>query len=72
MDITVQEHRHNGVGDQRINLRDIEGFIRTVSAVPNWTPRNLTEQFAIYKNATTYRFYWYDTTNNEWRYATGA
>lgn len=65
-------HRHNGLGDQRINLQDIQGLIRTVSVAPTHAPRNLFEQFVIYTNGVTYRFYWYDTTNNAWRYATGT
>lgn len=72
MEPTIQEHRHNGIGDQRINLSDIMGMILTVSAVPTHTPRNLYEQFVIYTNGATYRFYWYDTTNKVWRYAVGA
>lgn len=58
-------------GEDR-DIINLTGFIKTVSAVPTWTPRTFTEQFAIYKNATTYRFYWYDNENNEWRYSTGA
>lgn len=50
----------------------IEGFIPTVSAAPTWTPKKFSEQFAVYKNATTYRFYWYDSTNAEWRYTSGT
>ena len=72
LDQDLRTHRHDGIGSELINLSDIRGFIRTVDTAPTHTPRNLSEQFIIYKNATTYRFYWYDTINNEWRYATGA
>lgn len=68
----MNNHRHDGNRDQRINLDSIVGLIRIVDAVPTWTPRNMSEQFAIYSSGATYRFYWYDSVNNAWRYATGA
>ena len=72
METTIQEHRHNGLGDQRLNLVDILGMVKTVSVAPTHTPRSLLEQVLIYSNGATYRFYWYDTINKAWRYATGA
>lgn len=53
-------------------IEDLWGMVKTVSTAPTWTPRKFSEQFAIYSNSTTYRFYWYDTTNNAWRYASGT
>jgi len=68
----VHDHRHNGLDSQKIDFSDIQGFIRTVDVVPTWTPRSINEQVAIYNGVTVYRFYWYDSLNNEWRFATGT
>ena len=72
IDQKIREHFHNGIDSGTLKLENIFGTIRTVDAAPTHTPRNLFEQIIVYKNATTYRLYWYDTTNNEWRYATGT
>jgi len=63
-------HNHGGNGDQRIQLGDLQELIEVVSAVPTNIPRDFAEQFKIYRNSTTYRFYWHDGTG--WRYATGT
>jgi hypothetical protein len=63
-------HDHSGNQDQRIRLDDISALIEVVSTVPSHVPRDFNEQFRIYKNGTTYRFYWHDGTG--WRYATGT
>jgi len=68
----IKNHRHDGFNAQLIDLSYIQGFIRTVDKVPDWTPRNLSEQFAIYNGVTVYRFYWRDTLNNEWRFVAGT
>lgn len=68
MPTEFQSHNHDGSNSQLINLADIAGFIETVSVAPTHTPRNFFDQFKIYSNSTTYRFYWYDTTNQAWRY----
>jgi hypothetical protein len=47
------------------------GNIRVISAVPTWTPQGKTEDsMALYVNGTTERLYFYDFTNNRWRYFT--
>lgn len=51
-------------------FQDITGLIRTISTVPDWTPKKFSDQFIIYISGATYRFYIYDVTNNTWRYAT--
>lgn len=63
-------HDHSGNGDQRIRLDDLASLIDVVSTAPTHIPRDFNEQFKIYKNGSTYRFYWHDGTG--WRYATGA
>lgn len=64
----VSKHRHDGADSENINIADLEGFIRTVSAVPTWTPTVFSEQMVVYKNGATIRFYIYDTLNKAWRY----
>ena len=53
-------------------LVDITGLFDTVSSAPTQAPANIFDQIKIYKNGTTYRLYWYDAVNNQWRYATGT
>ena len=72
LDNAIKMHMHDGNLTQRVNLFDIFGKIETVSAVPSGTPRDVYSQFKIYSNGATYRFYWYDFTNNAWRYAVGS
>lgn len=50
-------------------IETITGNIQSVSSVPTHVPRHLYEQFVIYKNGSSERFYWFDTTNNEWNYS---
>jgi len=64
----VRKHTHNGVNSVNINIKDLSGFIRTVSAVPSWVPTNFYDQLAIYKNGATIRLYIYDVKNKAWRY----
>lgn len=49
-------------------LEDVYGSIPTVSSAPTIVPKKIGEQFRVYSNGTTYRLYWYDFTNNAWRY----
>ena len=57
--------------NKRINWNtDIIGLFETVSAVPTLTPTKPYDQIKFYSNATTYRLYVYDQTNQVWRYAT--
>ena len=51
-------------------LDTLIGKIKTVSAVPTWTPRNLYEQLVIYVSGATLRLYMYDNTNKAWRFST--
>jgi hypothetical protein len=52
-----------------LRVEDILGNFPQVTATPTWTPKTFRDQFAIYKNGSTYRLYVYDTANNAWRYA---
>lgn len=72
MEPTIKDHRHNGIGDQRINLTDIVGMFPTVSVAPTHIPRNLYEQLVIYINGATYKLYLYDATNKNWKSVTLA
>lgn len=52
-------------------IQQLEGLIPTVTAVPTWTPRKFSEQFAIYNDADDeFRFYWYDNGVDAWKYTT--
>jgi len=55
-----------------IDIQNIEDFIPTTSSVPSYVPKSFYDQFRIYKDGTTRRFYWYDTENNEWVYVSGS
>jgi len=68
----IRKHNHDGVNSPSVNLRDLAGFIKTVTAAPTWIPKNFFEQFVIYKNGATKRFYWYDTVNKEWDFVVGT
>ena len=52
-----------------IRLHDIPDFFPQITATPTWTPKTFKDQFAVYKNGSTYRLYVYDTANGAWRYA---
>lgn len=68
----IKNHYHNGLDSRLLKIENIFGMIGTVATVPTHTPRNLFEQFVIYTNGATLRFYWYDTTNNLWHYVTAT
>ncbi len=68
----MRSHAHKGYDTQRIDFFDVFGLFDTVSAVPTGIPNTPKDQIKIYKNSTTYRLYWYDFVNAQWRYATGT
>jgi len=68
----IKDHNHDGVLTQQNEIIDLVGMVEEVSAVPTAVPRSFYEQFKVYSNAGTYRFYWYDFTSAAWRYATGT
>lgn len=51
---------------------ELLGTVLTVSAAPTHVPRNFLDQFRIYTNGATLRFYWYDITNATWHYVTAT
>ena len=53
-------------------LRELIGLVDTVTSAPTSKPTNLINQFKIYTNGSTYRFYWYDAKNNTWHYVTAT
>lgn len=72
MPTEFQLHNHDGSNSQLVNLSDVAGLIETVSVAPTHVPRNFFDQFKIYTNSTTYRFYWYDSVNKVWHYITAT
>ena len=57
--------------EQRIET--VWGNIRVVSAVPDWTPRGRQEDsMAMYVSGSTTRLYFYDFTNQQWRFFTNT
>ena len=65
------EARISALEIRRVNLNtDIIGLFETVSAAPSGVPHDVFDQFKIYKNGATLRFYVYDVANRVWRYAT--
>lgn len=76
MDKTYKQPEEVKVGEPVFNqpnfFQSIIGIVETVTAVPTGKPTNLINQFKIYKNGVTYRFYWYDALNNQWRYVIGT
>lgn len=64
----IRKHSHDGVNSEPIDITNLANFIQTVSVAPAWTPSNFFEQFALYKNSTTYRLYAYDSVNKAWRF----
>lgn len=67
------ERRITALENRRTNLNtDVFGMFETVSAVPSGAPKDVYDQIKIYSNSTTYRLYWYDYSNNAWRYASGT
>ena len=41
---------------------------RHVDTAPSYTPKNLLEQFVLYKNGSTYRLYVWFGPDEGWRY----
>lgn len=73
IDDKILNHRHDGGGAARIDLdTDVFGQFEVVDTAPTGKPGDLFGQIKIYKNGSTYRLYWYDSTNDAWRYATGT
>lgn len=56
---------------EETRIETVWGKVRVVSAVPSWTPKGTQEDsMALYVSGTTQRLYFYDFTNNVWRYFT--
>ena len=70
--VEYDEPKPQASQNQPQRVENLFGFIKQVSSAPTWVPKTLYEQFAIYKNGSTYRFYWYDFSGAVWKYATGT
>lgn len=53
-------------------LSQLAGIVDTVTSAPTGKPTNMVNQFKIYTNGATYRFYWYDAKNDVWHYVTAT
>ena len=78
METTIQEHRHNGIGDQKINLLDLVGSIKTITVATELTkkltskPAIFIEQVFIDSTTGTKKLYIYDMVGGVWRSCTIA
>lgn len=63
----VEIHKHDGKDLPKQEMRDLNGFIEVVTAVPTGVPRNFWEQIKIYDNAGTPTLYVYDYVAQTWR-----
>lgn len=74
----MRDHRHFGIGDQKINLIDIVGSMRTITVAADLTkvltskPSNMGEQLFIDTSTATKKLYVYDLVGDVWRNATIA
>ena len=69
--IRVESHEHNGLDAPKVNVKNLEGLLTVVDAVPTETPRNAYEQVKIYSNGGTRRLYVYvidSAGSGAWRY----
>lgn len=51
-----------------IQLFEIEGMIKTTDTVPTYYPTKFSDQFIIYINGATKRFYIYSNNSQAWSY----
>lgn len=68
----IKEPRELKLPEKDVELFQIIDTIQVVDSVPTGKPTSFTNQFKIYNNAGTRRFYWYDTLNSEWVYVAGT
>lgn len=69
--IRVESHEHNGLDAPKVSVKNLEGVLSVVDAVPAEVPRNMFEQIKIYSNGGTRRLYVYVTDSagsGAWRY----
>lgn len=68
---SLSKHEHNGQDSRKLNIYNLLGSLRTVTATPEWIPVRFAEQFAFYENAGTRRLYIYGVDQDgvgAWRY----
>lgn len=70
LETQMRDHAHNGFLGGQIYIRSIFGSFETVSVAPTTIPRTTCDQFKIYVNGATLRFYMYDTVAGLWHYVT--
>lgn len=54
-------------GDHILN---IEGFLRSLTEEPTYTPRRLIEQVVLVTSGGSTATYFYDTADRTWKYTT--
>jgi hypothetical protein len=55
---------------QQERIENIFGMLIRVITTPTWVPKSFYEGFAV--DTTNNRFYWYDFTNNVWKYTNAS
>jgi len=68
----LREHIHDGAETRETSIVNLVDMVQVVSAAPSTTPRRFEQQFKIYTNGSTYRFYWYDQKAAAWHYVTAT
>ena len=52
------------------NFFNIEGFVKTLTEEPSYTPRILSDQVVLVRTGGSTAAYFYDTVNTTWNYVT--
>lgn len=61
-------HDHDNINSTKINISNLLGLIEVVSVIPTHTPKYFFQQFKIYVNGATKRFYVYNYKTGSWLY----
>lgn len=74
MNQTNKEKKSSKRPDGIVDFEDLTGYIKTVTAIPSYKPRNINQQMRIYVNSltapTTKRLYIYSFEAKIWNYIT--
>lgn len=68
IEVQFDEPKPESSQPQPLRTENIFGFAHKVSANPTWIPKTFVEQFAVYKNGSTYRLYVYNFDLAAWTY----
>ena len=67
-EMIVPRHGHTGTDSQAISIRNLNGLIEVVSTVPLSQPKNIYGQIKLYISGVESSLYFYDYTNDAWKY----